>query len=140
MADPLHATLCMVWHLCCNAGEEFIQAFATPEYLHGKSLLKAALQLHQSKHSHTVGTEHLVVDSLGMGSPPNPARLFCRQQSCVQLGMEMSIPKALRASSRAGRHHRPAQKAHLGQAPGQALYFCQTQSCGGAPASPARLL
>lgn len=53
--------------ICCSAGEELIQAFATPEYLNGKSLLKAALQLHQSKHSHSVGTEHLVVDSMGMG-------------------------------------------------------------------------
>lgn len=52
-----------------------------------------------------------------------PGWLLCRQQSCLQLGLEVSILRTWRASSRAGWHHRPAQKAHLWQGPGQALHL-----------------
>lgn len=50
-----------------------------------ENVLKAALQLHQTKHFRTVGTEYLVVDSVGMGSPPSPARLVALQEAVLSL-------------------------------------------------------
>lgn len=110
------------------------------ENLYSKQLW--CVQLHQSKHSHAVGTEHLVVDSTGMGSPPSLARLAALQAAVMSpAGAGGEHPEDMESLFQGWMTPQtsPESASLAGPWPSSAP-FIRPRAVEGPPASPNRLL